>query len=514
VALAAAVAGLGPASFASRQTSAPPAQAGGVAAAEPQFRPIRSVSGTKGSPKNGQFVMEDPRTVFYLPEDKQVIVYFEWEGSLGPHHLEGYWKNPEGKVVVISDFNYESKQKRFGAYWTLTLSDAMAPGIWALEAHVDGEVAGTHNFQIVTAPRPALPPPPRPELSASDIYKLVVPAVVSVEKLDEQRRRMRLGSGFVLAREWVVTTFDNIDSAALVRVVLADGRTTDLDGAAAWNHREDWAVLRLPTSVSNSLQVAKADSWQVGDPCFSIDSPHEGNRTIREGAVTGTHAFPDVGERMNLNFGLSPAANGSPVVNEYGEVIGIAAFHSLVPGLGSLDAVREGNFPAYPPNLFSGGSSLAGDTGMAIPISAIQLPSADAIVKKFSDLQSSGEFAQPLVRDDDFAEGAIGRSIQREGGLPQVIDERFEFQRKDGSISVLATWRMQRKFRGSAFLRIYNIDNKPMGFTKPAKLNFSKNQVGFTSWSFEIAHWATGLYRIDLVVDSDPVWRSFFRLTD
>ena len=102
---------------------------GGVEASGPTFRPVRSVSGSKGSAEAGRFVMDDPRTLFYIPADKQVIVYFEWEGPTGKHNLEGYWKNPEGKVSAISDFKYESREKRFGAYWTLTLSDTMATGL-------------------------------------------------------------------------------------------------------------------------------------------------------------------------------------------------------------------------------------------------------------------------------------------------------------------------------------------------------------------------------------------------
>jgi hypothetical protein len=150
-----------PAPCLSQQSDVQQQKSGGVAAAEPRFRLIRSVSGTKGSQKGNQYFIEDPRTVFYLPEDKQIIVYFEWEGPLGPHHLEGLWKSPEGKVVVISDFDYESKQKRFAGFWTLPLSETMSPGVWALEAHVDGEVTGSHNFQIAVAPWPAPAPQTR-----------------------------------------------------------------------------------------------------------------------------------------------------------------------------------------------------------------------------------------------------------------------------------------------------------------------------------------------------------------
>ena len=137
--------------------------AGGVQGNEPKFRLVRSVAGSKGSEQGGRYIIEDPRTVFYIPEDREVIVYFEWDGPLGPHHFEGLWKNSEGKALMVSDFNYEAKQKRFGGYWTLPLLDSTPSGIWTIEARVDGEVTGTHTIQVVVAAKPAPATPPIPQ---------------------------------------------------------------------------------------------------------------------------------------------------------------------------------------------------------------------------------------------------------------------------------------------------------------------------------------------------------------
>src|SRR5213082_443564 len=70
-------------------------KAGGAFSGTPSFRVVRSVSGTRGSQQGGLYVIEDPRSTFYVPADKQVIVYFDWEGPRGKHHFEGVWKNPE-----------------------------------------------------------------------------------------------------------------------------------------------------------------------------------------------------------------------------------------------------------------------------------------------------------------------------------------------------------------------------------------------------------------------------------
>jgi hypothetical protein len=504
----------GSAGYASGPPMGEPQQAGGVAAAEPKFRLVRSVSGTKGSQRGDQYVIEDPRTVFYLPEDKQIIVYFEWEGPLGPHHLEGFWKNPEGKVVVISDFNYESKQKRFAGFWTLLLSESMPTGVWSLEAHIDGEVAGTHNFQIAVAPRPAAGVPSRPLLGPAEIYKLALPATVSIERLDNQRRRLGLGSGFVLEKDLIATSFENIEGASYLRVVLANGASLDFDSIVAWNRREDWALLRMASPVSNSLAAPKPNSWEVGDRCFSLDSPQQGGRTIVDGGITGSHKFKEVGDRLNLNLTLSRMASGSPLLNQYGEVIGVIVSSSLIPGLSSLALLREGDFPRYPGNLLGGGFTVVLGLPLAVPISAIPIPKPETPATALADLAKSGLFPESLVRNDNLLQGTVAKSIRRAGTQMEAVDQKFEFQRKDTRVSVLITWHGESKLKSSAFLKIYNIDNKLVGTTTALKLNVPKGQLVFSVWTFEVGSLPDGTYRVDLVLGSDPVWRSFFRLVD
>src|SRR5215475_14679404 len=108
------------------------------------FHKLRSISGAAGHEDKGRFIMDDARSAFTSGKDTKVIVYFEWEGPLGPHHFEGLWKSPEGKIVLISDFSYEAKSSHFSGYWTMLLADSTPSGEWGIEARVDGEAAGFH----------------------------------------------------------------------------------------------------------------------------------------------------------------------------------------------------------------------------------------------------------------------------------------------------------------------------------------------------------------------------------
>src|SRR5215204_2552767 len=103
---------------------------GGAMAAESAFRLVRSVSGTKLLQDPARYGVEDPRTVFYAPADKEIIVYFTWEGPRGPHHFEGLWKNPAGRVVMTSEFDYTPGQPRFGGYFKMLPGETPVTGVW------------------------------------------------------------------------------------------------------------------------------------------------------------------------------------------------------------------------------------------------------------------------------------------------------------------------------------------------------------------------------------------------
>src|SRR5277367_6073023 len=102
----------------SRAQTAPPNQSGNSGS---PYKVLRSVSGAAGHEVNSRYVMDDAKSVFTAGQDKKVIVYFEWLGPLGPHHFEGLWKSPEGKIVLISDFRYEAKSTQFNGYWSMLL---------------------------------------------------------------------------------------------------------------------------------------------------------------------------------------------------------------------------------------------------------------------------------------------------------------------------------------------------------------------------------------------------------
>lgn len=484
-----------------------PPSTNGAQSGEPRVRLVRSVSGSKGSEQAGRFVIEDPRTVFYVPQDKEVVAYFEWEGPRGAHHFEGVWKNPQGKPTVFSDFSYDAKTDRFGAFWKLILSEDIQPGLWAIEAKVDGELAGTLTFQILAESHPVSAAPVRRLLTPAEIYQRTLAATAAIEKRNAKGERVGTGSGFFVAEGLILTAFQVIDGASSLRVSLPDGRQVDTDQVLAWNRWQDWALVRVNSGKTSKLEPAKPKSWAVGDRCFYLDSTAQGDRIIVDTNLTGQHSFPRAGERWNVSTPPGRQGIGSALLDEYGEVIGVLG-GALIPGARSTESFRFGYASSV-------GSELRLLTGIkAVLINLVSLPPANATSVSLEELARRGLFVLPLARSQNILYGTMARQWLTKGSYPQPVDEKFEFSRGDGEAAVLLTWSPKEKIKGLLSLGLYDLDNRLLSESKPKKIDLQPGRGDFSAWKFPISSLSPGIYRLDVALDGAPIWRAFFQIRE
>jgi S1-C subfamily serine protease len=465
---------------------------------------IRSVSGTKGQEQGGRYLIEDPRTVFYAPADKQVIVHFTWEGPAGPHHFEALWKSPEGKVVMISDFDYKPDQPRFAAYFRMLLSETPATGVWTVEARIDGETAGTHNFQIVIAPRPENESPARRVLSRADMYGLAASASVMIENIGPKGERRNVGSGFFVAPGRILTAFQIIDAATRVRITVSGGRPIEVTEVSGWNRRQDWIILKVPIEKVTPLPRATPASWAVGDRCYTLDVPAEGNRVLIETYLIGKQSA-GAGERLNISEILNPRAVGAPVLNEYGEVIGLVGGNLI----SSAAFVGDPGFLAR--SFFTLGETQRG--ALAVPLTLVDESTPNNTT--IEGLATSGQFTPPLAGNQNVLNGTLARSVNPKGNPPRPMDEKLEFSRRDGKGVAFVTWLPKEKLKGFTSVRLYDLNNRLIYEDRDKKrISLSPEKLAYQAWDLSLGGLTPGIYRIDVLLEADTVWRTFFRVVE
>jgi hypothetical protein len=391
----------------------------------------------------------------------------------------------------------------------MLLGDTPATGVWTLEARIDGESAGTHTFQITMAPRPdnVITAPARRLLSAPDIYNRAASASVLVENINAKGARRNVGTGFFIGPNRLVTAFQVIDGAAKVRVVTSQGNFVEVSEVVAWNRRQDWVMLGITLDKVATLERAPADSWAVGDRCYFLDAPSEGNRVLVETSVIGKQNLGVAGERLNIGDTPNRRAMGSPVLNEYGEVIGMVGA-GLLPGAAFLEDLAF----AARSNVLGGPSRGA----LALPISLINESSApSASPTTIAGLASSGQFIPALAGSQSALSGTLARSVNRKADPPQPIGEKSEFSRADNQGVLLMTWMPDEKRKGIPILRLYDLDNRLLTETQDKKkITVRPNRLSYTAWDLTLGNLPLGVYRLDVSFAGEIVWRTFFRMVE
>ena len=489
----------------SQTPSAQNPSGGGVAAPSgPTFRAIRTSSGTKGVERDGRFILEDPRAQFNAGQDRKVIVYFEWEGPVGPHKFEALWKNPSGKVVVVTDFEFEPHKSPFSGYWTMLLDENAPTGFWTVDARIDGESAGTYPFEIVSGPLAAAVPHVRIPPNAGEIYHQTEAATVFVEKLGADGKPMSRASGFFIGTNRVLTTFGIIDGANDLRVVLSDGKQISTSAVASWNRWQDWAVLDVNAPGAPILKFTSDKSGDVGDHCYSLGISSAGTRIISQAIVVGESNQLPAGRRLTLSVAFDPVAAGGPVLNEFGDVIGLLG-GSLLPGTNS--ASSRGGFPPL------AGSASPATPAFAVPIGLVKLPSSgDVAATTLANLGATGQFIPPLHGQDQVGFGSLALGLDKKNGTGWPRDSKDEFSRSDGQIILFINWNPKTKLKGVAIARFYNLDNHQIAESRPVNINIRPDSLPITYWPVQLVDFGPGVYRADVYLGEFPVWREFFRI--
>ncbi len=448
----------------------------------------RVAAGPRGSEAGGEFRLDQERTTFSRSSDTQVVVHFVWEGVPGPHRLGARWRSPTGGLA-ISEVEYTARDRRFGAYWTLPISPSMPLGTWVIEATIDGLPAGGLSFEIADGDVPPDTSKPRP--SPPELFRRLDAAYVTVDRLTARGDLIDQNAGFVIGPSRVATAFTAVDSADTLRIAAADGRQQAVAAIVSWDRRRDWATLPATDLAGPPLPAAPADSVAVGDRCYSLEGGADGGRMLTECAIVGRSGTGAAGDRLLLQFQNGRGIPGAPVLNEFGEVIGLIGGTAAI-GLRGITVLRAG---------LDQGPTL-------VPISAVRSGTGEAVA--FPDLQRRGVLMRAVVGRHHVQSAGFARRIQQYPVRP--IDQREEFTSADDKLCVFVAWDPKERLRGALVLRTYDENNQIVTESKPSKVDLKPERVPFSQWQMPVPG-RPGEYRVDVLLEGVPIWRSVFRVT-
>lgn len=163
-------------------------------------------------------------------------------------------------------------------------------------------------------------------MSLPQIYDAVRPSVVSIAA---EGRSQSSGTGVILDESgYIVTCNHVVQDASAISVLLWDDReyTAKLAGS---DQATDLALLKIEAGDLTPADFGSSGSLQVGEAVVAIGDPFglELRGTMTEGIISGENRYFKVNgvemELIQTNAALNTGNSGGPLVNRYGQVVGI-----------------------------------------------------------------------------------------------------------------------------------------------------------------------------------------------
>ncbi|MEI6305331.1 MAG: DegQ family serine endoprotease [Deltaproteobacteria bacterium] len=141
------------------------------------------------------------------------------------------------------------------------------------------------------------------------------------------KRDKSLGSGFIISNDGYIVTNDHVvRDAESIQVKLSNDKSYDAK-VVGRDQKTDIAVIKISASSLPVAVLGDSDKLEVGQWAIAIGNPFGLDRTMTVGVISAT-GRSNMGIETYENFiqtdaSINPGNSGGPLLNVYGEVIGI-----------------------------------------------------------------------------------------------------------------------------------------------------------------------------------------------
>ena len=165
----------------------------------------------------------------------------------------------------------------------------------------------------------------RAALTPEKLYQRVLPSVMMLE-VENQRGERFIGSAVLALTDNVaVTTWHVVDDARSVWAVFADGQRVKVLGCIDHDNWHDLALLKLEKPMLHRRATLCREMEPVAARAYVIGTPKGYGFSISDGLISQIRSVDGFLE-YQLSCPISPGNSGSPIINQRGEVIGVAAW--------------------------------------------------------------------------------------------------------------------------------------------------------------------------------------------
>ena len=166
--------------------------------------------------------------------------------------------------------------------------------------------------------------PEKKGLSAEEIYKQSFDKVAMVLCYQNGIPSSQ-GSGFFIDKNTLITNYHVIEGSDYLELKIA-GNETIYKGAKVIKASPEYDLAIVQTKQDfSAFEIVNSSKIEIGAKIYTIGNPRGLEGTISDGILSGKRNNDGI-EYLQITAPISPGNSGGPVLNDKGEVIGIATF--------------------------------------------------------------------------------------------------------------------------------------------------------------------------------------------
>ena len=171
------------------------------------------------------------------------------------------------------------------------------------------------------------------KLTPEVLYRRSKASVVTIVTFDSKQASLGQGSGFIVAKNRVVTNYHVLGGSSSATVIFSDGSLAVVKSVVAGSRPQDLVIVDAETGHLPPLALGDELALKVGETIYAIGAPKGLPESLSNGLVS---AFREEQGQflIQITAAIAPGSSGGPLLNGQGQVVGVTTSQLKDGGFG------------------------------------------------------------------------------------------------------------------------------------------------------------------------------------
>lgn len=158
------------------------------------------------------------------------------------------------------------------------------------------------------------------ELTAEEIYENCSKATVEI-LAEVASNRYNLGSGFFIDDGTIITNYHVVSGTSSIKITDSENKSYYVEQVLGYDEKIDLVILKV--NSKNEYLEKNKEAIKPGETVYTLGSPLGLTGSFADGLVSSPSRKIESVDYIQVTAPMSPGNSGGPLINKYGEVIGI-----------------------------------------------------------------------------------------------------------------------------------------------------------------------------------------------